>query len=125
MTAVRRCHIQIVVFTNKCEAGLTDTMYEGSSMSEPKELVNVQKLHGGGSHGLTSKRIVKVPGPPSERRTPRMLKSSVGITLITYSPSGGILRHFCKDILSHILSFEGKIHDVGGDFKSKIIDLVK
>lgn len=53
---------------------LTLTRYGGSRMSEPKEHVNVQKLHThpgvGGSHGLTSKRIVKVTGPPVRAQHP-------------------------------------------------------
>lgn len=49
----------------------------------------------GGSHGLASKRILKVTGPPNERHTPRMLDSAVEITLIRRSPSGSIFpRHF-------------------------------
>lgn len=40
MAKLRRCYIQMCTLES-----LTWTMYKGSSMSEPKEHVNVQKLH--------------------------------------------------------------------------------
>lgn len=40
MAKVRRCYIQMCTLDT-----LTWTMYKGSSMSEPKEHVNVQRLH--------------------------------------------------------------------------------